>query len=61
MQATRTHPRTHPPRPPHAQSNPTPPLHTMIRLRVRSLKELREKHQAGDYVSGTVFSTQVRQ
>ncbi|GAB5035531.1 Hypothetical protein NocV09_02700680 [Nannochloropsis oceanica] len=29
----------------------------MIRLRVKSLSELREKHQAGDYVSGTVFST----
>jgi hypothetical protein len=29
----------------------------MIRLRVNSLRELREKHQAGDYVSGTVFST----
>ncbi|TFJ85226.1 hypothetical protein NSK_003649 [Nannochloropsis salina CCMP1776] len=29
----------------------------MIRLHVKSLSELREKHQAGDYVSGTVFST----
>lgn len=27
------------------------------RLRVKSLSELREKHVAGDYVSGTVFST----
>lgn len=25
---------------------------TMLRLRVRNLQELREKHQAGDYVSG---------
>lgn len=24
----------------------------MLRLRVRNLQELREKHQAGDYVSG---------
>lgn len=29
----------------------------MIRLRVKSLADLRERHQAGDYVSGTVFST----
>lgn len=29
----------------------------MIRLRVKSLSELRERHVAGDYVSGTVFST----
>jgi hypothetical protein len=29
----------------------------MIRLRVKSLSDLRERHVAGDYVSGTVFST----